>query len=390
MLQLNRAERFASRLGLTLFDLIVYGAMVILLMSIGLLAVFGLRELQEKVIFMQMDDRNLYELWLRDAEGAQPAQQITNTRNGIWEFDTSADGRYVAYTEMNFNVGARDIYVLDLTTGITSQVTSCATQDADCYSPKFRSDGRVIAYERALLNTPSAIGPGAPRIWLIDLNAGETFPLIDDDGGAILGTGAVWSEDGSHIAFFDNAGGNILVYRFEDGSLRVVRSSMGVAGALSPNGNYLVYPEISVNRGILRLFDTETNLIRDISNPADLADEQYATWSLDGRYVAIGRRPGDMRGTQIFLLDTWTFNITPLLIDEEYNHSGFSWNGDGTMLTMTRFRQVNASGDPFSAGTLEVWTYNTETRRLNRLTEEGTFALNPQWLTPPNRIIPQS
>ncbi len=389
MLQLNRADHFAARFGLTVFDIVVYIAIAVLVAGVGLMAVFGLDAPQEKVIYMQLDDRNLYEVWLRDAEGANPPQRITSTQNGVWEFDVSADGRYVAYTEMNFNVGARDIYILDLTTGVTTPITSCATQDADCYAPQFRADGLVIAYERTSLNSPTIIGPGAPRIWLLDLSAGETFPLIDDDGGAILGTGAVWADDGSHIAFYDNAGGNILVYRFADGSLRVVQSGMGLAGAMSPDGAYLVYPDISLNRGILRLFDTETNLIRDISNPADLADEQYAAWSRDGRYVAIGRRPGDTRGTQIFMLDTWTFNITPLLVDTRYNHSGFSWNEDSTMLVMTRFQQADDSGATFSEGTLEVWTYHTETRRLARLTELGAFGLNPQWVTPPRRIVPQ-
>lgn len=388
MLDTHPLARMAQRFGLTIFDLTVYLVIVVLLGLIGLTAILSDERDREWVIYLQMDERYLYELWISTPDGSDQ-RQLTATRNGIWEFDVSSDGRYVVYTQRNFSTGGHDLFILDLTTGETAQITDCEGQDADCYAPKFQPNGRLIAYERASLNSSSPVGPGAPRIWILNLDANETTPLIDESNGSVLGTGATWSGDGEYIAFYDNSGGNILVYKLSDSSLRIIQTQMGITGALSPDGLYLVYPELSISRGILRLFNTDTNLIREISNPADQADEQFATWSRDGRYIAIGRRPADMRGTQLYLLDMETFNHSPLLVDHKFNHSSFSWNRDGSMMVMTRFRQLLDNGQPNSEGTLEVWAYNLVTHQLYRLSEEGTFTLSPKWITPPSRFVSQ-
>jgi Tol biopolymer transport system component len=380
--------RLAGRFGITAFDLTVYLMIAGLLGLIGLTAFISEEQDTEWVIYLKMDERYLYELWISTPDG-QDQRQLTATQNGIWEFDVSSDGRYIVYTQRNFSTGGHDLYILDLTTGESAKITDCESQDADCYAPKFQPNGNLIAYERASLNSNSPIGPGAPRIWILNLDASETTPLIDERTTSVLGTGATWSGDGKFIAFYDNSGGNILIYKLADSSLRIIQTQMGITGALSPDGLYLVYPELSINRGVLRLFNTDTNLIREISNPADQADEQFAVWSKDGRYIAIGRRPADMRGTQVYLLDMETFNHSPLLIDNKFNHGSFSWNQDGSMMVMTRFRQLLDNGQPNSQGTLETWTYDLTTHQLYRLSDEGTFTLSPKWITPPRRFVSQ-
>lgn len=388
MFETSTAGRFAQRIGMTVFDLTVLSIMIILVGMIGITAILSGDQDNEWVIYLQMDERYLYELWMSTPDGSDK-RAITDTDTGVWEFDVSSDGRYIVYTRRNFTTGGHELYILDLTNGESSQITSCEAQDADCYAPKFQPYGDLIAYERAALNSNSPIGPGAPRIWILDLNASTTSPLIDDNNSSVLGTGAVWSGNGEFIAFYDNSGGNIIVYKLSDGSLRLIGTQMGLVGALSPDGLHLVYPSLSINRGVLRLFNTDTNLIREITNPAEEADEQSASWSQDGRYIAIGRRPGTMRGTQLYLYDMETFNNTPLLIDSNYNHSSFTWNNDGTKLVMTRFRQVLENGQPNSQGTLETWVYDRITHQLTPISEEGLFTLNPRWITPPRRFVSQ-
>lgn len=388
MFQSSTAGRFAQRFGITVFDLSVYGMIAVLIVVIGLTAIVSKSENVEHIIYLQMDERYLYELWISTPDGKEK-HRITSTQTGIWEFDVSHDGRYVVYTQRDFSTGGHDLFILDLSTGDISQITDCKAQDADCYAPKFQPNGRLIAYERASLNSNSPIGPGAPRIWILNLDASETLPLIDESNGSVLGTGATWSGNGEYIAFYDNSGGNILVYRLSDGSLRLIASQMGQAGHLSPDGLYLMYPELSINRGVMRLFNTDTNLIREITNPAEQSDETSAAWSADGRYVAIGRRDANMRGTQLYLLDMETFTSTPLLIDHRYTHGSFSWNHDGSMLVMTRFRQLLDNNQPNTQGTLETWTYNLNTHQLTAISEEGVYTLSPRWITPPRRFITQ-
>jgi Tol biopolymer transport system component len=383
---MNAGELFAERLGLTLFDLLVLTTIGLLLFVIGLTAVFGIRDERDYVIYLQRDTRNVYDLWIAPVEEPDQARPITQTDSGVWEYDVSPDGQLVVYTEMNFQVGARDLYVLDLASGETSQLTSCQTQDADCYGPRFRPDGSAIAYERAALNASTdTLGIGAARVWLLDLTTTPptTFPVIDPGTTTdnVIGTGPVWSANSERLAFYNNNGGEVIVYNFATGDVDRVPAELGLTGSLSPDGSQLIYPTLVQQRGNLQWVDLETDLGRVLSDPGDMADEQYTAWSPDERYVAVGRRPADMRGTQIYLYDLEQSRLLPLLVDGRFNHSSFRWNEAGNQLVMTRFQQLTTEGDFYTEGTLEIWTFDVESGELTQITDGAS--LNPQWITPP-------
>lgn len=386
MLHDNAAERLAARLGLTLFDLLVLLVVLALLSAIGLTAALGIRETVPKVAFMRADADGLQQLWIASIEDPQSAEQITQAPFGVYDYDVSDDGRYIAYSQRDMTTGVSEIYLLDRRSDRVTQVTNCVMQDADCTAPSFNPNGSLIAYERVLLNNEfSPVGIGVPRVWMIDLTQDPpaTFALVENS--QILGRSPQWSADGTRLAFYDYAATRIVVYNLTeegDNVFDFVPTQMGVMGSLSPDGTRMVYPQIGQMRGYLEMADLE----RDISSPLydlDLSvDDQQTAWSPDGRYVVIGRRDlseNAARGTQLYLLDTADGVISPLLIDPRYTHGFFTWNADSSRLVMQRFQQLDDLGNPYNEGTLEVWTYNLETRQLTRIAEE---ARAPQWVGP--------
>lgn len=386
MLRSTTGDRLAARVGLTFFDLIVFAVIALLLTTIGLTVAFGMRAQVARVAYMQRGDDDVYQIWLANPEEPDSARKLTDTEYGVLDFDVSDDGDQIAYSHRDFETGVSEIHLIDLRTGRTQQVTSCVTQDADCYAPKFRPGGNVIAYERASMNSElSGVGIGAPRIWLLDLNQEPptTFPLIEDT--QVLGTAAFWSANGARIAFYDNNAGGIQVYDLtrQDDPFNLVETRMGGGfGSLSPDGTQLIYPGLVQNRGHMQLANLEQGVTQPITAPDGRFDEQHSAWSPDGRYVAVGRRDladQDMRGTQVYLLDTQTMRYTPLLVDKQYNHSAFEWSRDGSKLTMTRFQQLDDQGNVYSDGQLEVWTYDMQTGRLQQV---ASGALSPHWVAP--------
>lgn len=345
-------------------------------------------------------------IWIARVSDPANAVQVTDSELGVFDFGVSPDGRYIAYAErrpvdnawQNVNF-LSEIMLLDLQTGRVRQLTQCVAQDADCRTPVFRNGGDVIAYERQGINsTLNEVGPGAIRIWLLDVANGATQPLTPDP--QFVGYAPQWSADGQSIAFYNSDIRNpgIMVYDFasSDGaetSLKLVPSSHGTVGALSPNGNQLVYPEVTrreteVDGQIyndiytyLRIADLNALEFRDLTDPQGVTDDTNARWHPDGQRMAIERRYTDERytpGYQIYLLDVTSGETEPLLVDPLYSHGFFDWNRAGDKLVLQRFARAQP-GAPVEATYPGVWVYDMQ---ADALTEIAANAFHPRWVIP--------
>lgn len=384
MLRTTYRERIEARLGISFFDFIVLSVITVLVFAIGMTIIFGIERTGLRVAFMKYDPVNLvYQVWIAPAEDPDDAEQLTFIENGIFDFDTSPDGNYIAYSVQDMTTGNRELYLLDLRTERVEQITNCLMEDSDCSTPAYSPTGDFIAYTRRSFNSQLGLGLGAPRIWVVDLrnDPPTTSPLFEES--QILGHSPVWSEDGGRIAFYDDNAQGIMVYNLnatDDTPLNFVPTRMGVVGSLSPDGGEMIYADMLISeggmaRGYLQIADLENNNIISVTNPGDGNSYQMAAWSPDGNYVVFGRETG--RNTQIDLLDVRDFSITPLIEDERYNHSFFRWSPDGNLLLMQRFQRYDSSGQPLTDSTTEIWTYNLETRELTRIAENAFF---PRWL----------
>lgn len=376
----------AKFVSLTRFDIGIFVISLTLILAIGITVIFAIPQDVLRVAYLRLDEAGFYQLFVADPFDLNNKRQLTNAPRGIFDFDTSPDGRYIVYTERDPITFHADLYLLDVDTGRVRPLTNCKGEDSDCFAPVYNPTGAYIAYERVALNSDLGTGIGSPRIWLIDVRTPDarTFPLISET--QILGTGAVWSADGSTIAFYDNASGGIIIYRLADGQVQFVPSSFGVAGALSPTGDRIIYSEMtfdgatSTSRAYLQIADLTNGVSQILTDPSEQVDDQFSAWRPNTQQVAIGRRYMDerfTRGAQVYLLDTRTAQATPLVIDPRYSSGFFVWDNSGERLVMQRFQQVGDDGLPYTRGTTEVWVYELPTNRLIKIDENSR---NPRWL----------
>lgn len=379
---------------LTRLDKTVLICAALLLTAAVILPFLGAPSQGTRVLFLAPAYGGVQDLWIAPLDNPAQARQLTFTSIGLYNYAVSPDGRSVAIAERDSATGLSDLVLLDIAQGTTRPLTNCRQASADCTTPTFRPDSRAIAYQRSELNVDIAGtgGIGVTRIWIVDLTSTPyaNRPLFSDS--QIVGHTPIWSLDGSRLAFYNADLNNlgILVYDFAapdpQNALQFVPSRYGAMGALSPNGQQLVFPELTDKGGAmyahLRLADLRNALFDDLTDPAEPIDDIAAAWHPDGRRLAIARRYNDdryTRGHQIYLLDTSDGTVTPLVVDERYNSSAFSWSKDGSMLLMQRFPLLKEDGTVNDSGRPEVWVYFMETGELRQI---AVNALLPQWLEP--------
>lgn len=369
---------------LSRFDIIAVGVGVALIATLALTVLFGTpAPLGARIAYLP--SRGLPNIWAVDPAKPDPAQQLTFAENGIFDFEASPDGRYIAYSQQSKS-GIRELMLLELATGATRPLTNCEQEDADCTAPTWRPDGQTIAYERVALNRTLNLQAGAARIWLLDVATGNTFPLFTES--QILGYGPQWSGDGSRIALYDSINQNVLVYNFnvtsENEQLDVVSAGNGVVGALSPDGTKLAFPELVLDtnqtRAVLRLADLNTGAFQSLTPDDEIVYDLSAVWHPDGKRLAFTRQHLDERytlGHQVYFIDTTNNSVMPLIYDENYTHGAISWNQEGTQLVVQR------SQIPSTATTTpEIWVYTLATGELTRVAADGYI---PRWIPAADR-----
>ncbi|HRF93586.1 MAG TPA: hypothetical protein PLZ51_00260, partial [Aggregatilineales bacterium] len=106
--------------------------------------------------------------------------QLTTSPKGVYDFDTSPDGRTIVFTERDPQTFHADLYLLDVDSNRITPLTNCKEEDSDCFAPSFNPNGQFISYERVPLNSDIGTGIGNPRIWLIDMSTqpARNIPLI--------------------------------------------------------------------------------------------------------------------------------------------------------------------------------------------------------------------
>ena len=323
-------------------------------------------------------------IWIARPGEPESARQVTFSPSGIFDFSVSPDGAQIAFSERDSASGVTDIKLLDLSTGGLTQLTNC--ENASCTGPVWRPDGQSIAYERTERDGAAASPGGdasSARVWLLDLSAAPatTRPLMSDL--QMLGHSPQWSGDGQMIAFYSTNLAAIIVYNLETGQVTSVPSSGGSAGALSPDGTKLAYPDITVSEGTgvittLWLADLVAGGRTRLTGADSRMDDSRALWRPDGQALAVARRDERaMRGYQVVEMDPLTGDVRPLTTDPRYSNMLFWWDAAGSQLVLQRFPELDESGQPNLNGRPEIWTLDAESGALTLVAEDGML---PRWV----------
>ena len=327
-------------------------------------------------------------VWMADIGSPDDHQQLTFSEYGVYDFDFSPDGRWLAFSERGRRA-AMTLRLLDMSSGQVTDLVDCAALKASCTTPIFSPDGTKLAYQR----TESMQGIyGISRIWLVDMTSPshETAPLIADT--QVVGHTAVWSQDSNTIAFYsaDVRQPGLLIFDFaprgeDDAQLRFVPSSHGTMGTLAPNGQAIIFPEIVRRDGrffshlrIADLLEKEFAAFTDAQGPTD---DIAAQWRPDGASVAFARRYTDQRwtkGYQLYLRSaaSGSQDLQPIAYDERYNTSYFRWDATGSRLVMQRFPMFDETGESDPNARPEVWAHDFESGASFKI---AANAYLPQW-----------
>lgn len=309
-----------------------------------------------------LDEGAVRSLWAASLDGGAPARLFAPDY-GVYSFAPSPDGSQIAVS-VQTATPAVDVWLLDADGANPRLLIDCAP-DA-CLGVAWSPDGQTLAYEL------SRQGSAPSRIWLYDMATRETGPVFEDD--QILGYAPTWSADGKRLAFFDSNAEAIRVLDLDTGDVAVVPTLMGEVGDFAPDGSAMVYTEI---RRLGRQFLPELWLA-DLKPGGGLAplldageDDAAAAWSPDGQWIAFGRHRLDdgssswVAGRQAMLYHVETGELRPLTDDVNYNNTAFAWDPTGQFLLIQRFRLDEAYALP------QLWVYDMKRGEMRQLATEG-------------------
>ncbi|MFW5709047.1 MAG: hypothetical protein ACOCX5_02385 [Chloroflexota bacterium] len=126
------------------------------------------------------------DIFVMRADGSEPPQRLPGSSDAP-DFSPAwapAPGRQIAFT--SWRDGSKDIFVFDLDSGITRNVTNTPNRDED--HPVWSPDGNYLAY--------SATEAGTERIFIHPMDVSNGSPFVFRQGRE-----PTWSPDGTSLAF---------------------------------------------------------------------------------------------------------------------------------------------------------------------------------------------
>ncbi len=320
------------------------------------------------------------------AEGA--ARQVTDAPQGVYDFDLSPDGARVVFAALRADGGA-DLRQINLDGTGAADLLTCP--DAACLAPVFSPAAGWVAYERRELSTglTGEATFGQPRAHLLSLTDHSDTPLGPDDSQTRTPR---WGPDG-RLSYLDETRQVLVVRDLASGAETFIPDTSGENGTWSPDGQFIVFPEIffppeptplpgatpSAEHSdkffshLLRV-TIATNEMRDLSGEGIVEDASPA-YSPSGAWLAFGRKglaAGQWTpGRQLWLMRADGTEAHVLTAEPLYNHSAFQWSADEQQIVYMRFNAAEP-GAP-----AEIWIISVDGTSARKIVAGGYL---PQWV----------
>jgi ABC-type nickel/cobalt efflux system permease component RcnA/Tol biopolymer transport system component len=290
---------------------------------------------QASVIYTVLDEDNKHQFFsvsaMASALGAQPEQMTAG--EDIWNYAVSPDRSLVVYATPN---GVNSAQLWQLTPATAAQTLLLDCPDAFCSGVVWSPDGLGILYGR-LESGPETNTSGVPSIWWLDLATRETAPLFQD--AQMPGFNPRWSPDGRWLSYTSINPQEIQIYDVETGASQSLPTQTGDPAVWSPDGEALLLIDLE-KAGELYLhqlfrYDLAEQELTALDTGQAL-DENYPTWSPDGKWIALVRREWGTdtlaREDQIWLMRPDGSEAHPVTQDRDIFHSQPAWSPDGRYL----------------------------------------------------------
>ncbi|MFN2525651.1 MAG: hypothetical protein ABR505_05225 [Actinomycetota bacterium] len=228
--------------------------------------------------------------------------QLTEGPEEDWCPAWSPRGDRIAFGR-RIGLGAGDLFVLDVKTGRITNVST--TPDSNEFYPAWSPDGRRIVFASDRGN-PAAYPFIDMDLYVVDME-GEVTQLVDMDGVQAM---PAWSPQGDVIAFQDRATNSIRLVPATGGHAVMIAQSEDEPGgpSWSPDGRQLAFATTTgdlwvVNRGGSGLYRL-SGLPSVHSNPS---------WSPDGKWIAFVGASRDEERQKLYRVRPDGSRIEPII-----------------------------------------------------------------------------
>lgn len=310
------------------------------------------------------------EIWRATADG-QNQRPLTETSGKVIDFAVDLTGSTIIFSVKN-EVGGSDLWVMDRAGNDQRLLVKC---DQDhCREPSWSRDQVQVAYTREIFNSESGnLFP--PKIWLLDVNSGETSQLPSED--AALGHSPSFSPNGMKLAYYDIIDVGIRVIDLDTSQEFFYPTTISGSGDWSPDSTKIIFNDIvpAEHEPFVEVFIADLNT-QEIT-PAfgtTILDTEFSQprWSPDDFWVAVALRPVNSGISK----SLWALGLgserQQLIADEpSATFSAYQWNPSGQQLAYQRLELG------FSPSKISIWIWDWESGGSRQIIDNGG---RPLWL----------
>jgi eukaryotic-like serine/threonine-protein kinase len=192
-----------------------------------------------KLVFSQLNDSGIPDIWEIPALGGTPRRLIFGAKDPDW----SPDGRSLAY----LNMADDTIWISDASGQNRRRVMPPPASPLANTQPRYSPDGSELAF---------VVRPGGPygELAIADVASGKVRQLTHDDA---LALSPAWSPDGRSIYFASSRGGTMNIWKIAaaGGEPQQITSGQGDDAELdvSADGKRIVFSTFRENMHIVQL-----------------------------------------------------------------------------------------------------------------------------------------